>query len=106
MKTLIISAFAVLGLVGAGCSTTSTAAKKDTPAVYKVAFENEKVLVIEYHSGSEKDICGFGMHTHPAHLYIMKTDAKLRIVTPDGKESFEDAKAGDVGWAPAEQHIV
>jgi hypothetical protein len=36
----------------------------------------------------------------------MKTDAKLRIVTPDGKESFEDAKAGDVGWAPAEQHIV
>ena len=106
MKTLIISAFAVLGLVGAGCSTTSTAAKKDNPAVYKVAFENEKVRVIEYHSGSEKDICGFGMHTHPAHLYIMKTGAKQRIVTPDGKESFENAKAGDVGWAPAEQHIV
>jgi hypothetical protein len=88
-----------------GCSTTS-AAKKGSPAVYKVVFENEKVRVIEYHTGSEKGICGFGMHTHPAHLYIMKTDAKQRIVTPDGKESFENAKAGEVGWEPAEQHIA
>ena len=94
-----------LTLAGIGCSTTS-AAKKGSPAAYKVVFENEKVRVIEYHTGSEKDICGFGMHTHPAHLYIMKTDAKQRIVTPDGKESFENAKAGEVGWEPAGQHIA
>src|SRR5690349_19283233 len=106
MKTLMISTLSVFELVCAGCSTTSTAAKKASPAVYKVEFENEKVRVIEYHTGSEKDICGFGMHTHPAHLYIMLTDAKLRIVTPDGKESFENAKAGDVGWVPPEQHIA
>jgi hypothetical protein len=105
MKTLILSAVAMLGLVGAGCQAPSSVAKKGSPAVYKVAFENENVRVLEYHTGSQKDICGFGMHTHPAHLYIMKTDAKLRIVTPDGKESFENAQAGDMGWATAEKHI-
>jgi len=94
-----------LAAVCLGCKTAATASKSSTPAVYKIAFENEKLRVIEYHTGSEKDICGFGMHTHPAHLYIMLTDAKLRTVTPDGKEIFEDAKAGEMGWASAEQHI-
>src|SRR5262252_2410789 len=77
-----------------GCKTAATASKSSMPAVYKVAFENDKLRVIEYHTGSEKDICGFGMHTHPAHLFIMLTDAKLRTVTPDGKEILEDTKAG------------
>ena len=72
----------------------------------RVAFENDRVRVIEYHTGSEKAICGFGVHTHPPHVYIMLTDAKIRIVTPDGKETFENAKAGDVGWAGAEHHIA
>jgi hypothetical protein len=35
----------------------------------------------------------------------MLTDTKLRTVTPDGKEVFETAKAGDIGWASAEQHV-
>lgn len=101
----VILLFGVLALVCAGCATTSATARKNGPAAYKVVFENEKVRVIEYHTGGEKDICGFGMHTHPAHLYLMLTDARLRPVTPDGKEVFEKAKAGDVGWEPAEQHI-
>ncbi len=62
--------------------------------------------MIEYHTGSEKEICGFGMHTHPRHAYIMLTDAKLRIVTADGKETFENARAGEVGWADPEHHIA
>jgi len=44
------------------------------------------------------------MHSHPPHVYIMTTDAKLRIITPDGKESVENAKAGDVGWEDAVEH--
>jgi len=106
MKTHFLFALGLCALGVAGCKTTSPVAKNGGPAIYKVAFENEKVRVIEYHTGSEKDACGFGMHTHPPHLYIMLTDAKLRIVTPDGRETFEDSKAGDVGWAPAEEHIV
>ena len=103
MRTHILPLLAGLILACVGCKTISTTATN--PAVYKVAFENEKVRVIEYRTGSGKDVCGFGMHTHPAHLYIMLTDAKLRTVTPDGKEAFEHAKAGDIGWEPAEQHI-
>ena len=98
---ILFAAFLALGC--AGCKTHSVTTNNSE--VYKVAFENEKVRVVEYRSGLEKDICGFGMHTHPAHLYIMLTDAKLRTVTPDGKEVFETAKAGDIGWASAEQHI-
>src|ERR1041385_2994170 len=73
---------AVLIVACVGCRTISTTTPNS--AVYKVAFENDKVRVLEYHSGLEKDVCGFGMHTHPGHVYIMLTDAKLRTVTPDG----------------------
>ena len=95
----------ILAACCVGCKTPASVTKSSAPAVYKVAFENDKVRVIEYHTGAEKDICGFGMHTHPAHLYIMLTDAKLRTVAPDGKEILENAKAGEIGWAPAEKHI-
>ena len=99
--------FAVFGLLGSfGCSTSGHRHNGEQASTSRVAFENDKVRVIEYHTGSGKDICGAGMHTHPAHLYIMFTDAKLRIVTPDGKESFESAKAGEVGWEPQEEHIA
>ena len=42
-------------LAGIGCSTTS-AAKKGSPAAYKVVFENEKVRVIEYHTRDELSV--------------------------------------------------
>jgi hypothetical protein len=69
-----------------------------------VVFENEKVRCILYQTASGKNVCGFGMHSHPAHLYIMKTAGKFRVTTPDGKEAVEDANAGDVGWEPAVTH--
>ena len=106
MNTQVSCLLAAIALAGAGCHTPASSAHRHSPAVYRVVFENDKVRVIEYHTGSEKDICGFGMHSHPAHLYIMKTDARLRIVAPDGKESFETSKAGEVGWEPAEEHIA
>lgn len=87
-----------------GCSSAPPA-KAGSPAVYKVAFENDKVRVIEYCTGSEKGVCGYGQHTHPGHVYIMLSDAKLRTITPDGKEVLESPKAGEVGWEDAEQHI-
>ena len=89
----------------ASCRTNDSRAALGTASSARVTFENDKVRVIEYHSGSQKDVCGAAMHTHPAHVYIMLTDAKLRVVTPDGKESFEAAKAGDVGWESTGEHI-
>ena len=70
----------------------------------KVLFENERTRVIEYHTNSGKNICGLGLHSHPPHAFIMLTDAKLRVVTPGGKETIEEAKAGEAGWEPAVTH--
>lgn len=106
MKTKILIAVAGLTLAIAGGMAASTPEKKNLPEDYKVLFENDRTRVIEYHTNSGKNICGLGMHSHPAHLFIMLTDARLRVVTPEGKESFEDDKAGDVGWEPAVTHIA
>jgi hypothetical protein len=81
--------------------SSTKAAPVDTSTV---VFENEKVRCILYQTTSGKNVCGFGMHSHPAHLYIMKTAGKFRVTTPDGKEAVEEAKAGDVGWEPAVTH--
>lgn len=102
--SLLPCGLGLLLLSSLGCKSVAHTAH--APAVYKVVFENEKVRAIEYHTGSEKGICGFGMHTHPAHLWIMLTDAQLRIVSPDGKVTVEQSRAGDMGWAPPEQHIA
>jgi hypothetical protein len=83
-----------------------SAAPARTRETARVVFDHERSRVIEYHTNSGTNICGLGMHYHPPHLFIMITDAKLRIVTPDGKEEIVDAKAGEVGWEPAVTHRV
>jgi beta-alanine degradation protein BauB len=75
-------------------------------AVNRVAFENEKVRVLDYQAGPRAPACGFGKHSHPAHLTILLTDAKVRVVGPDGKATVEDGKAGDMFWEPAATHEV
>ena len=102
---------APLLLLVAGCLgfllarvVAQTSAKTSAPETSKVLFENDRTRVIEYHTNSGKNICGLGMHSHPAHAFIMLTNAKLRVVTPDGKETTEEAKAGEAGWEPAVTH--
>ena len=62
--------------------------------------------IILYQTGTGKNMCGFGMHSHPAHAYIQLNDAKIKVTTPDGKEEIVDSKAGEVGWEPAVTHRV
>ena len=81
-------------------------AAKANPQQYKVAFENEKVRVLEYHSHPGGGICGVGVHSHPAHLTILLTDAAVKVTLPDGKIVTENGKAGDMFWSPAETHQV
>jgi hypothetical protein len=75
-------------------------------AVNRVAFENEKVRVLDYSAGPGGPACGYGKHSHPAHLTILLTDAKVRVVGADGKATVEDGKAGDMFWEPAATHEV
>jgi beta-alanine degradation protein BauB len=80
------------------------AAKPSPPETSKVLFENDRTRVIEYRTNGGTNVCGLGLHSHPPHVYIMLTDARLRVVDADGKEHFEDAKAGEAGWEPAVTH--
>ena len=110
MKT--VAALGLLTLAFVRCLAVEGPAKSAPPAKLATAetsavlFENERTRVIEYHTNTGTNICGLGMHSHPAHLYIMLTDAKLRIVTPGGKEEIVDAKSGEVGWEPAVTHMA
>ena len=100
MKTKLACLASLLAVAAARVCAAESAPKDSSTVV----FENDKVRAILYVTATGKNVCGFGMHSHPAHLFIMKTAGKFRLTTPDGKESIEEAKAGEVGWEPAVTH--
>ncbi len=89
---------------------SSTAQAQDAaraqPRAYRVAFENDKLRVLEFNSRPGMGVCGNGMHSHPAHLTIALSAAKARIKLPDGKTFVGENKLGDVFWSEAETHEV
>jgi len=79
---------------------------KVMPRAYRVAFENDKLRVLDFNGRPGMGICGEGMHSHPAHLTIVMTDWQGRASTPDTPERERSRKAGDVFWSEAETHKV
>ena len=77
----------------------------DSKAV-RVVLENDNLRVLETISRPGKDMCGVGMHSHPPHLVIALSDAKVRVTLPDGKKIVVENKLGDVFWSEAETHIT
>jgi quercetin dioxygenase-like cupin family protein len=73
---------------------------------YRVAFENDRVRVLEYRSRPGLGVCGQGVHSHPDHLTVLLTDAKAKVTLADGKVLMVRNKAGDVFWEPASTHSV
>jgi quercetin dioxygenase-like cupin family protein len=96
----------MLGALGVSVSEVAHAqdAFKVNPRSYKVMFENEKMRVLEYVSGPSLPVCGIGKHSHPQHLTMQLTDAKVKVTGADGKSFVVEAKAGDMFWSPAETH--
>jgi hypothetical protein len=77
------------------------------PQNYRVAFENDKLRVLEYNGRPGMGVCGDGMHSHPPHLTVLLSAGKVRIKTPDGKvEVRNDIPLGAVFWSAAETHEV
>jgi hypothetical protein len=74
------------------------------PRAYKVVFENDRMRVLEFNSKPGMGMCGQGVHSHPAHLSIALTPAKVRVRLPDGNSIVIDNKVGDVFWSEAETH--
>jgi hypothetical protein len=79
---------------------------KVAPRSYRVVFENHKVRVLEYTSRPGLGLCGTGMHSHPDHVAIPLTPAKVKVVGEDGKTFIANIKAGEAFWDPAATHMA
>ncbi|MFT3823377.1 MAG: hypothetical protein QM731_05630 [Chitinophagaceae bacterium] len=77
-----------------------------TASVTKLMFENSKMKVTEFMAEPGKDICGTGKHGHPAHLTIIVTDAKIKLIKADGRVIETQVAAGSSFWSEAETHQV
>jgi hypothetical protein len=98
---------ALMAAFGAGASPAlAQDAVKVAPRNYRVAFENDKVRVLEFLSRPGLGLCGQGRHSHPAHLSISLTDAKAKVLLEDGRVIIAEQKAGEMFWAPAETHTT
>lgn len=99
----------ILGLLAA-LGAASVARAQDpvqlNPRSYRVAFENERCRVLEYHAKPGLGVCGIGRHFHPAHLTIAMSGGKVRAVAEDGTVRTAVAPPGKLFWAPAEIHEV
>ena len=74
------------------------------PRAFKVVLDNDRLRVLEYTSRPGMGVCGNGMHSHPPHLTVAVTSAKVRVKLPDGKSFVAEQKPGDVFWSEAETH--
>ena len=79
-------------------------AAKVMPRAYRVAFENDKLRVLDFTGRPGMGICGESMHSHPAHLTLVLNDWQGKVTTPDGKVRDRARKFGDVFWSEAETH--
>ena len=98
-----------LGGLAAQLGTASAEAQdpaKVMPKAYRVAFENDRVRVLEFIGRPGMGVCGQGMHSHPAHLTIVMGAWDGMVSNPDTAPQARHKKAGDVFWSEAETHKV
>lgn len=95
----------IVGLVAAatGSALAAQDPTKVQPRSYRVVFENAEVRVLEYSSIPGMGVCGTGVHSHPRHLSIALTPARVRV-TANGKTFVATSKEGDVWYEPAGTH--
>lgn len=73
------------------------------PRSYQVVFENSEIRAVRYSSLPGMGVCGTGVHTHPRHLNIALTPARVRVRV-DGKTFIAENKAGDTWYEEAVRH--
>ena len=72
------------------------------PKHYKVEMENDRVRVLRIRYGPhEKSV----MHGHPPSVGVFLNDVHFRFTYPDGKTDEGSAKAGDVMYFDAIEHL-
>ena len=75
---------------------------KVDPKHYTVEFEDDRVRVLRIKYGpGEKSV----MHGHPASIAVFLTEGHTRFTYPGGKTEDGTAKAGDVMYFDAVEHL-
>ena len=97
-------------LIGAGfvlcLASTATLAQDPTvvePTHYKLAFENDKVQVVDIHYGPHEKS---KMHDHPGGVVVYISDGHLKFTDQDGNVKEVYAKPGDARFFPPFKHKV
>lgn len=95
----------IAGLVAAatGSALAAQDPTKVQPRSYRVVFENAELRVLEFSSLPGMGVCGTGVHSHPRHLNILLTPARVRV-NVKGKTFVATNKEGDVWYEPAVTH--
>ncbi|MEO6826619.1 MAG: cytoplasmic protein [Microbacteriaceae bacterium] len=73
---------------------------RSNPAHYRVAFENQRVRVLEY---DDEPGDATTPHTHPDSVMITLTGFRRRLSSADS-EIDVDVPAGVARWLPAQEH--
>lgn len=102
-KRMILNTLATLAAVALPVTPSAQDASKVQPRSYSVVFENEEVRVLRYASLPGMGVCGTGIHSHPRHLTILQTAARVRV-RENGKTFITTNKAGDVFYSEANRH--
>jgi hypothetical protein len=97
-------AMALLGAFGVTLDAQAQDPPTADPRSYRVVLDNDRVRVLEYKSRPGLGVCGRGMHSHPAHLTVSLTGARLKKTEGEGKVSFVEVPPGHVFWSEAETH--
>jgi len=73
-RKLLLAGLGSLGAQLALGDANAQDAAKVMPRAYRVAFENDKLRVLDFAGRPGMGICGEGMHSHPAHLTVVLAD--------------------------------
>lgn len=76
---------------------------KVEPAHYKLAFENDKVQVVNVHYGPHEKS---KLHAHPGGVVVVLTEGHLLFTDEHGKSQEVFAKPGESRWFAPFKHEV
>ena len=105
-RRMMLAGIAGIAADLAPLSGSAQDAARVQPGAYRVVLDNAQLRVLEFSARPGTELCGVGRHSHPAHLTIALSDAKVRVTLPDGKQIIAENKLGDVMWSEAETHTT
>jgi quercetin dioxygenase-like cupin family protein len=100
MHTKLVGALFVLSLAVGAAAQDPTVVE---PTHYKVAFENDKVQVVDIHYGPHEKSA---LHAHPGGVVVYISAAHLRFTDQDGNIKEVFAKPGESRFFPPFKHKV